>query len=163
MVQADAGLDPVAAYRRLVEQNFDALDGQRPGAAVNLQSVITRFKVGQHKILFAGDMQCEKPQVSNDVIKSSVADMRRAIADDGPYSFVKLSHHGSDNAFSEAILQELGDTALYGICAGEHSEKHPNAAVLKVLNKHRDDITWARTDRNGAVTITFANGSRRSS
>jgi hypothetical protein len=76
--------------------------------------------------------------------------MRRAIADDGPYSFVKLSHHGSDNAFSEAILQELGDTALYGICAGEHSEKHPNAAVLKALNTHRNDIPWARTDRNGS-------------
>lgn len=158
MVQRDAEFDPIAAYRRLVQQNFDALDGQRPGAAVNLQSVITRFKVGAHKILLAGDMQFEKPQVSNDAIKSSVADMRRAIADDGPYSFVKLSHHGSDNAFSEAILLELGDTALYGICAGEHSEKHPNAAVLKVLNRHRDDISWARTDRNGRVTITFANG-----
>ena len=158
MVQRDADFDPAAAYRRLVQQDFDALDGQRPGAAVNLQSIITRFRVGHHKILFAGDMQVEKPGVSNDVIKSSVTDLRRAIADDGPYSFVKLSHHGSDNAFSEVILQELGDTALYGICAGEHSEKHPNAAVLKVLNRHRDDISWARTDRNGRVTITFANG-----
>jgi beta-lactamase superfamily II metal-dependent hydrolase len=158
MVQQDAAFDPVDAYRRLVQQNFDALDGPRPGAAVNLQSVITRFSVGQHRILFAGDMQFEKPQVSNDAVKSSIIDLRRAIADDGPYSFVKLSHHGSDNAFSEAILQELGDTALYGICAGEHSEKHPHAAVLKVLNTHRDDISWARTDRNGTVTITFDNG-----
>ena len=159
MVQQDVELDPVAAYRRLVQQNFDALDGgQRPGAAVNLQSVITRFKVGAHKILLAGDMQFEKPGVGNETVKTSVKDLRRAIADDGPYSFVKLSHHGSDNAFSEAILQELGGTALYGICAGEHSEKHPNAAVLKVLNNHSNDITWARTDRNGQVTITFANG-----
>jgi beta-lactamase superfamily II metal-dependent hydrolase len=158
MIQQDAALDPVDAYRRLVQQDFDALDGQRPGAAVNLQSVVTRFKVGAHKILFAGDMQFEKPQVNNDTIESSVADLRRAISDDGPYSFVKLSHHGSDNAFSEAILQELGATSLYGICAGEHSAKHPNPAVLKVLNNHRNDITWARTDRNGRVTITFANG-----
>ena len=159
MAQRDAEFNPVAAYRRLVQQNFDALDaGQRPGAAVNLQSLITRFQVGAHKILLAGDMQFEKPGVGSDTVKAGVKDLRRAIADDGPYSFVKLSHHGSDNAFSEAILQELGDTALYGICAGEHSEKHPNAAVLKVLDTHRDDISWARTDRNGRVTITFANG-----
>jgi beta-lactamase superfamily II metal-dependent hydrolase len=158
MVQQDAAFDPVDAYRRLVQQNFDALDGPRPGAAINLQSVITRFSVGEHKILLAGDMQFERPGVGNDTVKSSVKDLRRTIADGGPYSFVKLSHHGSDNAFSEAILLELGETALYGICAGEHSEKHPHAAVLKVLNKHRDDISWARTDRNGRVTITFDNG-----
>lgn len=158
MVRQDASFDPIDAYRRLVQQNFDALDGQRPGAAINLQSVVTRFKVGEHKILFAGDMQFEKPQVKNDTIQTSIADMRRAIADAAPYSFVKLSHHGSDNGFSEKIFGELGDTALYGICAGEHSAKHPNAAVLKVLNAHRDDISWARTDRNGSVTVTFANG-----
>ena len=158
MLQQDADFDPAAAYRRLVQQNFDALDGQRPGAAVNLQSIVTRFAVGQHKILLAGDMQFERPGVSNAAIKSGVTELRRAIAGEGPYSFVKLSHHGSDNAFSEAILEELGDTALYGICAGEHSEKHPHAAVLKVLNEHRDDITWARTDRNGRVTIAFDNG-----
>ena len=158
MVQRDADFDPAEAYRRLVQQNFDALDGARPGAAVNLQSIVTRFGVGQHTILFAGDMQFEKPGVSNATVKASVTELRRVIAEDGPYSFVKLSHHGSDNAFSEAILQELGDTALYGICAGEHSEKHPHATVLKALNNHRDDISWARTDRNGRVTITFDNG-----
>jgi hypothetical protein len=88
MVQQDVELDPVAAYRRLVQQNFDALDGgQRPGAAVNLQSVITRFKVGAHKILLAGDMQFEKPGVGNETVKTSVKDLRQAIADDGPYSF----------------------------------------------------------------------------
>ncbi len=158
MVDQDAAFDPVPAYRRLVRQNFDALDSQRPGAAINLQSVVTRFEVGDHKILFAGDMQFEKPQVKNTATQASLADMRRAIADAAPYSFVKLSHHGSDNAFSEQILSELGATALFGICAGEHSAKHPNPSVLKVLNAHRADISWARTDRNGLVTITFADG-----
>ena len=39
---------------------------------------------------------------------------------------------------------------------GEFSKHHPHVKVLNFLNEHRDDIRWARTDRNGLVTITFS-------
>src|SRR5687767_4821819 len=155
-VRQDAAGDIVDVYRRLVSTGTDALDVSRPGPGVNLQSIITRFHFRGHRFLFAGDMQFEKPQVSNDFLKQSVLRLRRKIADDAPYSLVKLSHHGSDNAFSEQMLQELGSTKLYGICAGEFSKHHPHAKVLSFLNDHRDDITWARTDKNRLVTITFS-------
>ncbi|MDQ3473156.1 MAG: hypothetical protein M3447_05410, partial [Acidobacteriota bacterium] len=152
----DAARDIVDVYRSLVSAGRDALDVSRPGPGVNLQSIITRFHFRGHKFLFGGDMQFEKPQVSNDFLKQSVLRLRQKIADDAPYSLVKLSHHGSDNAFSEQMLQELGSTKLFGICAGEFSKHHPHAKVLSFLNDHRDDIRWARTDRNGLVTITFS-------
>ncbi|MGI8917167.1 MAG: MBL fold metallo-hydrolase [Pyrinomonadaceae bacterium] len=152
----DAAGDIVDLYRSLVSADRDALDVSRPGPGVNLQSIITRFEFRGHRFLFGGDMQFEKPQVNNDFLKQSVLRLRQKIADDAPYSLVKLSHHGSDNAFSEQMLQELGSTKLYGICAGEFSKHHPHVKVLNFLNEHRDDIRWARTDRNGLVTITFS-------
>ncbi len=152
----DATGDVVQVYRRLVSAAPDALDVSRPGPGVNLQSIVTRFQFRGHRLLFAGDMQFEKPQVSNDFLKESVHRLRQKIANDAPYSLVKLSHHGSDNAFSEAMLQELGTTKNYGICAGEFSKHHPHVKVLTFLNDHADDIKWARTDHNGLVTYTFS-------
>ena len=151
----DAEADVLDVYRRLAGSAQDALDVSRPGPAVNLQSIVTRFLYRGHRFLFAGDMQFEKPEVNNDFLKNGVRRLRQRIAQEAPYSLVKLSHHGSFNAFSEQILQELGNTRLYGICAGEFSKHHPNAGVLNVLDDHRDDIRWARTDRNGLVTVTF--------
>jgi glyoxylase-like metal-dependent hydrolase (beta-lactamase superfamily II) len=151
----DAALTPAQVYRHLVAGELDALDVSRPGPAVNLQSAVTTFEVGGHRFLFAGDMQFEDPQVNDDAIIDQVRKLRQAVSASAPFSLVKLSHHGSNNAFSEEILAELGGTVLFGICAGEHSTRHPNPATLRVLNRHRDEIRWARTDRNGHVTMTF--------
>lgn len=154
----DAGASAVDAYRRIAEAGADALDVSRPGPAVNLQSIVTRFLYRGHKFLFAGDMQFEKPEVNNDFLEQGVRQLRQKIKQEAPYNLVKISHHASHNAFSENILLELGETALYGVCAGKFSKHHPSASVLKVLNKYREEITWARTDRNGLVTITFKDG-----
>src|SRR2546427_8818359 len=40
----DATLSPLDVYRRLVAGDLDALDVSRPGAAVNLQSIVTVFE-----------------------------------------------------------------------------------------------------------------------
>jgi beta-lactamase superfamily II metal-dependent hydrolase len=151
----DADLTPAKVYRRLTAGDLDALDLSRPGPAVNLQSAVTIFEVGGKRFLFAGDMQFEDPQVSDDVVIREVGALRRRVTDVGRFALAKLSHHGSSNAFSEEILSELNGTALFGICAGEHSTRHPNPQTLRVLQRHRDEIRWARTDRNGRVTMTF--------
>jgi hypothetical protein len=98
-------------------------------------------------------MQLEDPQVANPTIVDEIAKLRARIAKDAPYTFVKLSHHGSDNAFSETILDELGASRTFGICAGEHSTKHPNRDTLTLLDDHEPALTWARTDHNGLVSI----------
>jgi len=155
LFSADVTLTPERAYRRLTSGALDALDVSRPGPAVNLQSAVTTFTVGGRRFLFAGDMQFEDPQVSDATVINEVTALRQRVREAAPYALVKLSHHGSNNAFSEQILSELDGTALFGICAGEHSTHHPHPATLKVLNKHKKDIQWARTDRNGSVTMTF--------
>ena len=158
LFRQDATLDLVDAYRQLVGEGLDALDASRSGPAVNLQSVVTRFKVGKHRFLFAGDMQFERTEVSSDVVESGVVALRKKVSQEAPFGFVKLSHHGSDNAFSEDIFQELAGSDLFGVCAGERSAKHPNPETLAVLKAHEDDIRWARTDHNGQVRITFGQG-----
>jgi beta-lactamase superfamily II metal-dependent hydrolase len=157
----DATATAADVYRRIAVGEADAVDVSRPGPAVNLQSLTTVFEVAGHRFLFAGDMQLAKPQVSSPIVTREVKALRRAIRQRAPYSLVKLSHHGSDNAFSEELLIELGGTVLFGICAGEHSEVHPNPATLRLLHAHRDEIRWARTDRNGRVTMSFGAGTPR--
>ncbi|HEX6095556.1 MAG TPA: MBL fold metallo-hydrolase [Thermoanaerobaculia bacterium] len=146
--------DPVEVYRQLV--SLDAADGKsRPGEAVNLQSIVTRFTAGGKRFLFAGDMQFAAPGVSNDRVEENIRKLREKIAEGAPYAFAKLSHHGSDNAFDEDVLDELGKTRYLGICAGSGSTKHPHHDVLDLLKKHSSQLTWVRTDRNGQCTLTF--------
>jgi beta-lactamase superfamily II metal-dependent hydrolase len=157
---ADAALDPLDVYRRLVRGDvaggtLDALDASRPGPAVNLQSIVTSFAFAGRKFLFGGDMQFADPQVDNATVEEAVVQLRQKIGQEAPYTVAKLSHHGSNNAFSEAIFQELRGTKLFGICAGEDSTHHPHPATLGVLRAHRTQIKWVRTDHNGRVTMSF--------
>ena len=152
---ADAALTPAQAYRRLAAGDLDAMDVSRPGPAVNLQSAVTTFEFGGNRFLFAGDMQFEDPQVSEPNVVREMQALRQRVSAAAPFALAKLSHHGSDNAFSESFLSALGGTVLLGICAGKHSTHHPHPATLRVLDRHRDDIRWARTDRNGLVTMSF--------
>lgn len=152
----DAAIDASSAYKQLLVSGQDSLDAKaRPGAAINLMSIVTSFNYGNHRFLFAGDMQFAKPGVGDSQIKESVRALRQEIAKDAPYSFVKLSHHGSDNAFDEDMFNELSGTKYYGICAGEKSTIHPHPDILGLLRDNKDQIKWARTDHNGLTTFTF--------
>jgi beta-lactamase superfamily II metal-dependent hydrolase len=145
-------------YRRLSGPSFDGIDASsRPGNLVNLQSYTTTFESSGVRLLLAGDMQFTDPQSGNKRINDAVDGLRQQLAAQAPYSFVKLSHHGSDNAFNATILEEMGETSLYGICAGAHSSHHPEPSVLQLLNSRRNDLTWVRSDRNGLTSIEFVN------
>ena len=162
LLSADASATAVDAYRRLSGGGIDALDApQRPGPAINLQSAVISFDVGGVKLLFAGDMQFADPQIGDPEVRAELTKLREKVRADAPYDLVKISHHGSDNAFSESVLSELGASDLFGICAGSDSTHHPNRVVLDLLNRHRDALRWVRTDKNGLSTITFGAGSPR--
>ena len=156
-VRSDASVDAASLYRRLVGDGADAIaDSGRPGAAVNLQSTVATFRYKGKKFLFAGDMQFQAPGIQG--VKTLMEELRDKVKDAGPYAFVKLSHHGSFNAFSEEMFQELneqGDSKLFGICAGESSTDHPSPTILKVLQKHKSEIKWARTDHNRQSSFFF--------
>lgn len=157
MLASDAAATPSSAYRDFIRQAMDSADASKfsLGAAINLQSNVVRFKFRGRTFLFGGDMQFSAPGVDSEFLDKSVKALRNIVKDEAPFTFVKLCHHGSNNAFSEEILGELGGTKLFGICAGEGSTHHPNPKVLNILNNHRQDITWARTDHNGQVTFSF--------
>ena len=158
-LRIDATSDLESAYLKLLSSSQDSLDAaSRLGAAVNLQSVVTMFEYRGKKHLFAGDMQFEDPEVSTQSIVNSVRSLREIVSQHAPYDSVKLSHHGSHNAFSEEIFNELGGTVLFGICAGETSTSHPSRQALKVLKDNRNDINWVRTDHNRRSSFFFGTG-----
>lgn len=160
---ADSDADIVETYLKIIKsRNLLAPDGvvnsdgfvNGEGAFVNLQSLVISFQYRGKKLLFTGDHQLSKPGVTNKKILSNVDRLIDAIAADGPYSFLKLSHHGSDNGFSEKIRDSCGTTA-YGMCGGSVTDSHhPHSEVLTLL-KAQLDAEWARTDRNGLSTFTF--------
>jgi beta-lactamase superfamily II metal-dependent hydrolase len=162
LLSTDTAATEMDVYRRLTGGGTDALDApQRPGPPINLQSAVISFHVGDVKLLFAGDMQFADPQVGDPEVRAELAKLRAKVRAGAPYDLVKICHHGSDNAFSESVLSELGTTDLFGICAGSDSTHHPNRAVLDLLNRRRDSLKWVRTDTNGLSTITFGAGSPR--
>lgn len=149
-------LNEVAAYRALVsEQLGDSADADRPGFALNDQSIILRLNTAEANILLTGDMQFAEPQLESLVPR--MATLRRKIAGRGPYDLAKIAHHGSHNAFDEDVLAELGDTPRYVISGGIRDAKHPHKDVLALLRQRRrqQEITWARTDKNGLITARF--------
>ncbi len=162
----DAEVTPADLYRLIVEPNaFDGppmLDaGSRPGPAINLQSVISQFEVAGKKFLFAGDFQFADPEFGGEFVRKKVRSVRQSIAEEAPFSFVKISHHGSHNSFDEEVLEELGSTPYLGLCAGENSLKHPDSDVLALLKQNSERLTWVRTDRNGLATLLFEEGSEK--
>lgn len=149
----DSVADVATIYRSLVAAPSDAVPRNR--GAINLQSIVVSFEVGGQRTIFGGDMQFSDPQVDSQFLIDGVRQMRADISADAPYAFVKLSHHGSDNAFSAEILAEYGDSALYGISLGNARGHHPHPEILELLDENRERIDWVRSDRNGLVTITF--------
>ena len=159
-LRSDLDLDSAAsvanAYRNLVVGVTDAVPRNR--GAINLQSLVTCFTYRGKRFIFAGDMQFADPQVESDMLVEGVAEMRRNIRQRAPYAFVKLSHHGSDNAFSATTMPDYGESTLFGVCCGNAPGHHPHPVVLKLLDKKRNIIDWVRTDQNGLVSITFDAG-----
>ena len=157
----DAGADEVEVYRRLVsdasadgDADLGLSDASRLGAAVNNQSVLLGFEVNGHRILLTGDMQLALPGMAG--LERDMAALRERIQADAPFAFVKLPHHGSDNAFDETLLAEWDDTPLYAISGGTDDPTHPDPLVLELLKANRSRLRWARTDHNGLISLRLS-------
>ena len=156
-VEQDAVQDLATLYRELRQDpagdtgsadsgNFDL------GNAINDQSLVLSFKVGDRKVLLTGDMQLADPLVPG--LEDAMAALRRTIAGNGPYDLVKLPHHGARNAVDANVLTETRATML-AISGGNGSSKHPHARTLEVL-RAAEGIAWYRTDRNGLISVDLA-------
>jgi beta-lactamase superfamily II metal-dependent hydrolase len=155
-------IDPVidAGRSEGMEDDAGATDAARNlGPVINLQSSAFILDDGTHRFLFTGDAQLERPEVADAAIDASIAKIFRGIRDHAPYDFVKLGHHGSYNAFGDTLLSSIGEQSKhFGICTGANSKHHPSRRAIDLLKARGRDVTWARTDKNGAVTFAFTNG-----
>lgn len=155
-VAADAGPGELARrYRRLAGRQFAdaafAADRAGPSAAKNDQSIVLKVEADGWAALLAGDMQFADPEVAG--LDDDMAALRRRVADAGPYAFVKLTHHTSYNAVDESVLDEYAGTALFAHTGGRNDATHPDPDVLALLKARRAGLKFARTDRNGRITV----------
>lgn len=148
-LSVDERFDEVEAYRTMVE----TIDQPGVGAALNDMTIVVSFERGGKKILLPGDMQFAESEVPD--LDEHMDDLLQQVVDAGPYTVVKIPHHGSYNAFSDDVLAAFKDTELFCISTGSDSLRHPNPKTLALLKKNRNKIDWYRTDKNGRITFTF--------
>lgn len=168
-------VDLVDAYRRELQAGTSvsvsvvgavdaAEDTPENGNAVNNQSMVLTIGHGPARALLTGDMQFANPQLSDAGVREEMQALREALAADveqnGPFGFIKLSHHGATNGQNATLLRAWGGT-LYGISTGSGSSKHPTAPTLNTLKAAADSgAKWGRTDLNGRVTYRVKAGRR---
>ena len=150
--------DLVDAYRRLTSSFADAADPDAEnGNAVNNQSIILALSVQGKKMLLTGDMQFAKPQLdarTGDEVRALLTKVTAF----GPYSFVKLSHHGATNGQNLTILRGW-KAKRFAISTGARSTHHPTTPTRNALETLGEEgAEWARTDINGLVTYTVTAG-----
>jgi beta-lactamase superfamily II metal-dependent hydrolase len=144
-----------ALYRNMARETLgtDAEDRPGPGAAKNDQSIVLKLTVGQHTVLLTGDMQFAVPEVPN--LDEEMAQLLKQVDDNGPYTFIKLAHHGSYNGLDSDVFKDWNKTLAFACSSGTNDATHPNSQVLALLKSETNEIEWARTDKNGLVTVIF--------
>jgi beta-lactamase superfamily II metal-dependent hydrolase len=157
---SDAAASLPELYRHLMENGSDAIDAIRgaAGAAKNCQSIVLAFGSKGERVLLPGDMQFAKPQIT--AIRDEVANLARDVASHGPYAFVKMPHHSSDNGTNADILESYGWPEMLGHSGGFNDTTHPNPDTLSLLKglARTHTFAYARTDRNGRLTIDPSGG-----
>ena len=160
LAQHDIGADAdsaamAEAYRLLARRMADAgefaADQPGVGAAKNGQSIVLKLEAGGWSALLGGDMQLAKAEVPD--LDPLMDALRQSIGDAGPYDFIKLNHHSSYNAVDDALLSDWSATKLFAHSGGRNDPTHPEEGVLQLLENRRNQLTFARTDRNGIITI----------
>lgn len=152
IVSSDATAPDIEIYRHLATSAVQdaGADVSRLGSALNDQSIILSLGSATRKVLLTGDMQFSDPAVNN--LDNEMTTLRQKVIDAGPYKFIKLSHHGSHNGLDDDLLNAWSATKFFGISGGSNDSGHPARDVLDLL-KDKQGISWARTDKNGLITI----------
>lgn len=150
-LSSDAGLSNVELYRRIVADDQTRDGGGSRGSAMNCQSITFACGPPGARVLLAGDMQFTEPGVRG--ADDEVARLRRLVTDLGPYRVYKTTHHTSHNGQDDDLLTALGNPPIIVHSGGLRDPGHPFPGVLKMLKARRARIKFARTDRNGHITV----------
>jgi beta-lactamase superfamily II metal-dependent hydrolase len=152
---ADAQISPLELYRSLTASNGTDAGNDRPGAFVNLQSIVLSLGPKSRRLLFTGDMQLAAPGTNDEVITGEILRLRQRLRK-RRFAFVKLPHHGSENGFNDDIAADLGTPKAFGIIGGSDGKGHPSKSVLDLLKASA--IPFVRTDRNGHSSVAWPDG-----
>lgn len=145
-----AGQDLVAIYRALVGSG-PAADARNPrGSGMNCQSITLAFGPPSARALMAGDMQFHEPGVTG--ADAEIEKLKAAVIAAGPFALFKTTHHTSHNGQDKDFLDAIGSPTLIVHSGGIRDADHPFPSVLRML-KGREGIRFARTDRNGCITV----------
>ncbi len=114
------------------------------GKQVNNESVVIDLHFGARRMLFTGDMEEEiDPQL-----------LARGLAEHlgGPIDVLKVAHHGSGTATTDALLDVLQPRIAVISVGADNNYGHPAPATLERLRSH--GATVYRTDLDGSVEIS---------
>ena len=125
--------------------DFEILNNVVDGMESNENSLVGLLRYKDNKILMMGDvtMEVEQKIVWQGVLRGC------CVAID----VLKVSHHGSDRATSNELLDEV-DPQMAIISVGKDNKfGHPTKVVIKRLEER--GIKIKRTDNMGDVTVTY--------
>ncbi len=112
-----------------------------PADRENERSLVIRFDFGENSFLYTGDME-------KDGEEKLIEEAKEQLNTD----VLKVAHHGSKNATSEAFLDAVLPTYAV-IPVGKNNFGHPDDNVLSRLYEH--STTVFRTDINRDVVFTL--------
>ena len=127
------------------------------GAAKNNQSIVLKVSNSSKSALLTGDMQFAVAEVSG--LNQYMEQLREKVVENGPFDFVKLSHHSSYNGFNLSVWNDLitpSDEYVFAHTGGKNDAGHPDIGVLQLLKIYEDQLKFARTDRNGMITVDLS-------
>jgi competence protein ComEC len=118
------------------------------GKQVNNESIVLDLRFGSRRMLFTGDMEQEiDPQL---IARGLAAHLGGAI------DVLKVAHHGSGTATTDALLDVLQPRVAVISVGADNDYGHPSPNTINRLNSH--GATVYRTDLDGSVDIS-TNGS----
>jgi competence protein ComEC len=114
------------------------------GKQVNDESVVLQLHYGSRTMLFTGDMEEE---IDPQLLARGLADRLHA-----PIDVLKVAHHGSATATTNALLDALQPHIALISVGAKNNYGHPAPSTLERLSDHGAEIY--RTDLEGSIEIT---------
>ncbi|HEY9044631.1 MAG TPA: MBL fold metallo-hydrolase [Ohtaekwangia sp.] len=143
--------------RKIAQDAIGEQDRPGPGAAKNDQSIVVSVSSDGWSALLTADMQFAKAEVPG--LSEEMKSLLKKVNDQGPYDFIKLSHHSSYNGLDDKLLGLWSEsTQLFAHSGGTNDTTHPDPGVLDILKAKKGSLNYARTDRNGLISVIKKSG-----
>lgn len=111
----------------------------------NNYSPVMLFDFMGTRILFTGDAE-----------EKNLGEYVSTYGDEFNVDILKVGHHGSKNATTDAFVQAIDPEYAIIQCGEGNSYGHPHAEALNMLSGYDDDMIIYRTDNNGNIVLTIS-------